>query len=267
MSRYGVLVLPYRPDFYLWELIGLFRRMVVIITINVMGSELYVPCFHVGFILICFLIFSYRFLQLFFGIAIIYVMLVVQVWCAPYRGANQNRLSFVWGSTVLLTLLAAVVFETKSRNGLDDNTSGQLAWIVVGVFLFSLIFSVYVLYHEVQERRHTPESTGGIIGFTIEDSDMQDIGPNALMTHGPRPGVLRTSSEYEASLGVMIPRPNSVTPAQYSPPQPLPDIARKSSYDQADPFCVKPAREEIRDYSPSHTRCAPSVPDNDEYWT
>jgi len=112
LSRFGVLVLPYREQYFWWEFVNVVRRAVLIVVIN-FGNA------------------NSASLQLAIAFAIILIFLFAQVLVSPYKLNLHNHLAFTWLSVLLFTVVSAVLFDTDIQSEPTDSTINQLPASVI----------------------------------------------------------------------------------------------------------------------------------------
>jgi len=108
LTRYGVLTLPFRDQYYWWEFVNVCRRAVLIIIID-FGHSNTSPS-----------------LQLAIAFAVLLVFLFAQVLVSPYKLNVHNHLAFTWIGVLLFAVVTAVLFDTEIQSVPPQSTVNQV---------------------------------------------------------------------------------------------------------------------------------------------
>ena len=141
---------------------------------------------------------------------------------SPYRSKSENRLAFVWATSVLFTIFAAIALEASRGAELASNPErklimdSQLTVLVQFAFWFAILYTLYVLQKQVKYRMNPTLAL--IVGeaYANEEADFarQKAKMKNIMTS---PGPTSTSTGMPILSNPVV---NSVSTMQHMPRPP-----------------------------------------------
>jgi hypothetical protein len=134
--RYGVLVAPYKAQYFYWEVVLLIRKLILICLVDLTNG---MPSSERAFILICFLI-----LELFLDFL-----------SNPFKEENMpiRELRNVWQCTSILFVLSnAIVIQSSASFQPSDSQVIQVAFIVLVSFAALYTYARILVLRKIRQK-------------------------------------------------------------------------------------------------------------------
>lgn len=121
-ARYGSLIIPYRSQFWYWEIVHMMRKLTIVLLVN-FGSDqgLNHPSTT----------------QINGLVLVLLLFLAAQEFAAPYQLAWCNRVTFAWTVSCILVLGAAIIFQSNVLSPLESE--GYAGGLVVACLCSSIV--------------------------------------------------------------------------------------------------------------------------------
>jgi len=127
LDHFGAITLPYRDQFFWFELVNLGRKACIVVLIDF------------------FYILSTQYLQIFIMLAALFGFLMAQMTLSPYRLHINNFLGFTWIIVSVFCLFSGIVFP---NNAVGDNEKLFFERMVITIFASGCGFSCYAFFIE-----------------------------------------------------------------------------------------------------------------------
>ncbi|CEO99083.1 hypothetical protein PBRA_007197 [Plasmodiophora brassicae] len=178
--RFGDLTSPYTEKFFWWEVLNMFRRLVLLLTVNLIGT---------------------KFTELFSALAALFLALVLQSFCNPFRTTAQNRLSTLWNIYSVLILFSAAVLQAGANLPTGPTSTQQLILtVMVFVGFFCIVcYSIYCIGLELKlrqdlRRESQRDHLGGPKSLVQQSTLRKSDAAAWTSTHIDRSGLLTTTA-------------------------------------------------------------------------
>ena len=151
-ARYGLLILRYKPRFFLFELAVLARKFLIVFAKTIFRTNL---SGQVGF-----------------AFSVVLCATGVQLWLHPFAALRINRLETVMLGFATIVLLLALLFAAAGGD-MSNGVSTTIGVILVSVVILSLIVLLVVIALEMWKIRKLRNS--GVVGrYSLDSIDVWD---------------------------------------------------------------------------------------------